>query len=95
MIGFVLVALLWGTTNAFMKHSSNKIPLICLNLMGSVLFHYLLKDGELSISALVNTLTFMVTALTEKIWFHEDSDLFRIVLGSIFISSGVYVCSSS
>ncbi|CAG9478050.1 conserved Plasmodium protein, unknown function [Plasmodium vivax] len=111
---YLLVGLLWGCTNAFMKGGCARgeeekqkglfretigllnnwyvvIPYL-FNQAGSVLYYYLLGQGDISlVMPLCNVLCFVFTFLTEMALFKRAFS-FKSVLGLSFVSAGLFLC---
>ena len=112
----ILVAILWGSTNSFLKRASQTpvpitympssplrtyifylstpayiIPLL-LNLSGSVLYYYTLRNIDLSIGVPVsNSLTFVITVVSGVI-LGEPFGGFKMVCGMVLVVCGVSTC---
>ncbi|KXS16803.1 hypothetical protein M427DRAFT_133879 [Gonapodya prolifera JEL478] len=65
-----------------------------VNLSGSVLFYYLLSTADLSVTALVNALTFAFTSLIGWAFFGESISG-RSLLGMCLVVVGVCLCVMS
>lgn len=72
------------------------IPFI-VNQTGSLLFYVILLREPISIAAPVcNSLTFIITALTGNLIFHEEiPSPYLVILGVMLVLAGVYICMTS
>eukprot|EP01031_Cornospumella_fuschlensis_P024856 gene24856-30033_t len=126
LFGYILVSVLWGCSNPFIKHGqvlqnrsilldedpqkkTNKglfssiknmiqnktilIPFI-VNQSGSLVFYMLLSSEPVSVaSPVVNSLTFVVTAVTSYVLFNEVVRYpSMLIIGSVLILVGTSLC---
>ncbi|RYH17979.1 hypothetical protein EON65_27835 [archaeon] len=128
LFGYILVSILWGCSNPFIKHGQalqnrsnsqdldedpqkktnkglfgsiknmiqNKTVLIpfIVNQSGSLVFYVLLSSEPVSVaSPVVNSLTFVVTAVTSYVLFNEVVRYpSMLIIGSVLILLGTSLC---